>query len=102
MSLRPQHDPFAAQRLEIWGQRSGTSVIRDSVRWSLASVAAEAASASVEWQGRTRPPVAGFSDERASVVNGTRVRRVHTRPTSSPARGASDVSGYCGGSSYEY
>ena len=102
MSLRPQHDPFAAQRLEIWGQRSGTIVIRDSARWSPASLAGEATSASVEAQGRTRPAVTGFVPEGASLGNGERVRRVHARPKSLAARGATDVSGFCGGSSYEY
>jgi hypothetical protein len=102
MSLRPQHDPFAAQRLEIWGQRSGTIVIRDSAKWSPASLAGEATSASVEGQGRTRPGVAGFVPESASVAHGPRVRRVHARAKSPSVRGASDVSGFCGGSSYEY
>jgi hypothetical protein len=102
MSLRSQHDPFAAHRLEIWGQRSGTSVIRDSVRWSPASVAGEATSASVEAQGRTRPAVTGFGPEGTSVANGTRAQRVHARSKFPSVRGASDVSGFCGGSSYEY
>jgi hypothetical protein len=102
MSLRPQHDPFAAQRLEIWGQRSGTIAIRDSATWSPASVAGDATSASVEGQGRTRVAVAGFVPEGASVANGARLRRVHARAKSSSVCGASDVSGFCGGSSYEY
>jgi hypothetical protein len=103
MSLRPQHDPFAAQRLEIWGQRSGTIVIRDSARWSPASVAGEATTSdSVEGQGRTRPTVTGFGPEGGSVASGARVRGVHPRPKHPSVRGAVDVSGFCGGSSFEY
>jgi hypothetical protein len=102
MSLRSQQDPFAPQRLEIWGQRSGTIVIRDSARWSPASMAGDATSASVETQGRTRPTVTGFIPEGASLGSGERVRRVHARPKALSARGAIDVSGFCGGSSYEY
>jgi hypothetical protein len=102
MSLRPQSDPFAAQRLEIWGQRSGTFVMRDSVQWSPASLAGEVTSTSSEWEGRTRPAIAGFVHEGAPVASGTGLRRMHARAKSSSVRGASDVSGFCGGSSYEY
>jgi hypothetical protein len=102
MSFRPQHDTFAAQRLEIWGQRSGTIVIRDSARWSPASLAGEATSASVEAHGRTRSSVTGFGPDGTSVPNGMKVRRVHARPKSLSVRGAIDVSGFCGGSSYDY
>ncbi len=101
MSLRPQHDPFATQRLEIWGQRSGTIVIRDSVSWSPASVAGDATSASAEGPARTRPAVAGFVPEGSSVAKGSSVR-AHARAKSPSVRGASDISGFCGGSSYEY